>query len=95
MTEPREVGHGQVVIAHYDDILFREGRALALEGSQVMLVSELSAAALRHAEAGITVGALSELLADEFGAPPGELDVFAATRQLVGDLADSGLLELR
>ena len=95
MTEPRQAGHDEVVIAHYDDILFRDGRALALEGSHVMLVSELSAAALRHAEGGITLGALCELLADEFGAPPGEPDAFAATRELVGVLAETGLIERR
>ena len=95
MTPSVELGPADVVVAQYDDILFRDGRALALSGSHVMLLSDVSSAVLLNAEGGISLGALAALLTDEFGTPPGAVDPLAATRDLVMELEERGLIARR
>lgn len=93
LPTPAEIDDAVVLRARYDDALSRNGRTLVLIDSTVLLLSEVSSAALRHAADGVTVGELGELLFEEFGAPPGDRDVPLATRQIIAALEVSGLVE--
>lgn len=93
LPTPAEIEDAVVLRARYDDALTRNGRTLVLIDTTVLLLSEVSSAALRHAAHGVTVGELGELLLDEFGVPPGDRDVPLATRQIIAALEVSGLVE--
>jgi hypothetical protein len=84
-----------VVVARYDDAISSEGRTLVLHESTVLLLSEVSSAALHHAIGGITVADLGARLLDEFGPPPQGGDVPHVTRQIVAALEWHGLLTRR
>lgn len=80
------------VVASVDDALFHGGRALILVGSQVMLLSELSAEIVRRASVPLAVEELASQLAEIFGPPPPGIDAMGQVEGLVGDLEAAGVL---
>lgn len=84
-----------VLEAQYDDAISSGGRTLVLHDGTVVLLSELSSAALRLAEGGITLTELGVRLRDEFGPPPEGTDAAQAARQVMEALKWHGLLTRR
>ncbi|MDN4477448.1 hypothetical protein QQX10_08480 [Demequina sp. SYSU T00039] len=83
-----------LVTATWDDLIERDGQALALSGNDVSLLSELATAAVLFcAEGDATVSAIAAHLEELFGAPEGA-DTSAAVREVLTTLQNRGVVSI-
>lgn len=82
----------EVVVTTVDDVLFRDGHALVLVESEVLLLSPVSSEIVSACAEGMSLALLEEHLVATFGPPPAGQTVAAQTQELVRALAEVGVV---
>lgn len=75
----------------WDDWYVDGDRSAVFVGGNVLVLSELATALLRHVDEATDVATLADLLGEEFGVPE-DGDLLGATEATVTELVDRGVL---